>query len=71
MFCSRNHVYWFDDSAKCTRDRPHMAAKISSYGVYVLLVGIILTVFTAGRNNRNVIERFWRISQSSKTSLVF
>ncbi|MDI9514387.1 MAG: V-type ATP synthase subunit I [Bacillota bacterium] len=36
---------------------PHMAAKISSYGVYVLLVGIILTVFTAGRNNRNVIGK--------------
>ena len=36
---------------------PHMAAKVSSYGVYVLMVGIILTVFTAGRNNRNVIGK--------------
>ena len=34
-----------------------MAAKVSSYGVYVLMVGIILTVFTAGRNNRNVIGK--------------
>ena len=36
---------------------PEMAKSVSSIGTTVLLVGIILTVITAGRKNRNVIGK--------------
>ena len=38
---------------------PNAAAKISSYGVYVLLAGVILTVSSAGRNSRNAFGKIF------------
>lgn len=36
-----------------------VAAKVSSYGVYVLVLGIVLTVFSAGRNKKSVFGKIF------------
>ncbi len=38
---------------------PGMAARVSSYGVYVLLAGIVLTVLTAGRNKPTIFGKLF------------
>lgn len=37
----------------------NVAAKVSSIGIYVLLAGVILTVFTAGRNKPNIFGKIF------------